>query len=211
MPYSLDRLTIKGFKSIRELKDFELSDLNILIGANGAGKSNLIEFFRLLRNIVDSFPTVPSVSFAWRRRCCNRIHRPRSSSTSRNWGCIWGDENWTISSSKFHPVFIPWVGAIRAESARHTKPGSSGPGFRRASTPHPSPEGAVHMIELNDGTLCRALIDHFQLENVIVANHKDGASIFERLREKDFHAWLETYSVGELWSENVISGGPNLE
>ncbi len=53
MPCSLDRLTIKGFKSIRELKDFELNNLNILVGANGAGKSNLIEFFRLLRNIID--------------------------------------------------------------------------------------------------------------------------------------------------------------
>ena len=53
MNSSLDRLTIKGFKSIRELNDFELDDLNILIGANGSGKSNLIEFFRLLRNIID--------------------------------------------------------------------------------------------------------------------------------------------------------------
>ena len=33
---SLDKLTINGFKSIRELKDFELNDLNIFIGGNGA-------------------------------------------------------------------------------------------------------------------------------------------------------------------------------
>jgi predicted ATPase len=45
----LDRLTIEGFKSIRDLRDFELRPLNVLIGANGAGKSNLVEFFRLLR------------------------------------------------------------------------------------------------------------------------------------------------------------------
>ncbi len=53
MDNSLDKLTIKGFKSIRKLKDFELNDLNIFIGGNGAGKSNLVEFFRLLRNIID--------------------------------------------------------------------------------------------------------------------------------------------------------------
>jgi predicted ATPase len=49
----LDRLTIRGFKSIQELEDFELTNLNVFIGANGAGKSNLLEFFRLLRNIID--------------------------------------------------------------------------------------------------------------------------------------------------------------
>lgn len=48
----LDRLTIKGFKSIRLLQDFRLKNLNILIGANGAGKSNFIDFFRLLENMV---------------------------------------------------------------------------------------------------------------------------------------------------------------
>ena len=48
MGVSLDKLTIKGFKSIRELDDFELKSLNILIGGNGAGKSNLVEFFRMM-------------------------------------------------------------------------------------------------------------------------------------------------------------------
>jgi predicted ATPase len=48
MGSSLDKITIKGFKSILELKDFELKNLNIIVGANGAGKSNFIEFFRLI-------------------------------------------------------------------------------------------------------------------------------------------------------------------
>lgn len=47
----LNRLTVKGFKSIRALEDFELQNLNVLIGANGAGKSNFIGIFRLLNNI----------------------------------------------------------------------------------------------------------------------------------------------------------------
>ena len=53
MANSLDRLTIKGFKSIRALNDFELQNLNIFIGANGAGKSNLLDFFRLLRSVIN--------------------------------------------------------------------------------------------------------------------------------------------------------------
>lgn len=53
MKVSLDKLTIRGFKSIRSLENFRLKDINILIGANGAGKSNLIEFFRLIKNVID--------------------------------------------------------------------------------------------------------------------------------------------------------------
>jgi len=45
----LNKMTIQGFKSIKTLENFELKDLNVLIGANGAGKSNLVDFFRLLR------------------------------------------------------------------------------------------------------------------------------------------------------------------
>ena len=50
--------------------------------------------------------------------------------------------------------------------------------------------------------------DRFGIEDVIVVNRRDGAYTFERLQEKDFNVWLESYSVGELWSKNVISGGP---
>jgi len=48
MKRPLDKVTIKGFKSMRSLEDFELKNLNVLIGGNGAGKSNFIEFFRML-------------------------------------------------------------------------------------------------------------------------------------------------------------------
>ena len=53
MADSLDKLTIRGFKSIRKLEDFELKDLNIFVGANGAGKSNLIAFFRMLQSLIE--------------------------------------------------------------------------------------------------------------------------------------------------------------
>ena len=53
MSQSLDKLTIKGFKSIQSLENFELSSLNVLIGGNGAGKSNFIDFFRLLRAMLE--------------------------------------------------------------------------------------------------------------------------------------------------------------
>jgi predicted ATPase len=47
----LKRIKLKGFKSIKEL-DLEMRPLNILIGANGVGKSNLISFFKMLNEMM---------------------------------------------------------------------------------------------------------------------------------------------------------------
>lgn len=53
MADTIDKLTIEGFKSIRKLEDFPLRALNVLIGANGAGKSNFVGFFKLLREMIE--------------------------------------------------------------------------------------------------------------------------------------------------------------
>ena len=47
----LQRVKLSGFKSIREM-DIELRPLNVLIGANGAGKSNLVSFFKMLNEMM---------------------------------------------------------------------------------------------------------------------------------------------------------------
>ena len=44
----IEKITIKGFRSIRCIEDLKLTRLNLLIGANGSGKSNFIEVFTLL-------------------------------------------------------------------------------------------------------------------------------------------------------------------
>ncbi|MCP5063883.1 MAG: AAA family ATPase, partial [Ignavibacteriae bacterium] len=44
-------IKIKNFKSVKEVT-LELRNINILIGSNGVGKSNFIQFFNLLNNIV---------------------------------------------------------------------------------------------------------------------------------------------------------------
>jgi predicted ATPase len=48
----ISRLVLSGYKSIAQC-DLELGRLNVLIGANGAGKSNFIGFFRLINRILD--------------------------------------------------------------------------------------------------------------------------------------------------------------
>lgn len=47
---SLNRIVLKGFRSIREI-DIELKPINLLIGANGAGKSNFLSFFKFAREL----------------------------------------------------------------------------------------------------------------------------------------------------------------
>lgn len=48
MKQQLTQISIKGFKSIESLEKFQPGPLTVLIGSNGAGKSNFISFFRLL-------------------------------------------------------------------------------------------------------------------------------------------------------------------
>lgn len=50
---TLERITVTGFKSIRELRDFNIRQLNVLVGANGAGKTNFISLFKFLNKLVE--------------------------------------------------------------------------------------------------------------------------------------------------------------
>ena len=50
----LESITLRGYKSIRELSEFPMHrGLNVLIGANGSGKTNFIRFFDLLAHMMD--------------------------------------------------------------------------------------------------------------------------------------------------------------
>lgn len=44
----IDTISIEGYKSFAKVDQFPLRNLNVLIGANGAGKSNFLSLFRLL-------------------------------------------------------------------------------------------------------------------------------------------------------------------
>jgi len=44
----IQRVSINGFRSLADIRQLELPELTVLIGANGSGKSNLILFFEML-------------------------------------------------------------------------------------------------------------------------------------------------------------------
>lgn len=48
----IEKISISGYKSIRKLENLSLQNLNVLVGANGAGKSNFISLFRMLSRLI---------------------------------------------------------------------------------------------------------------------------------------------------------------
>ena len=368
MPHSLDRLTIRGFKSIRALEDFKLNNLNVFIGGNGAGKSNLVEFFRLLRTVIDGnlndyirsgggisdflfngrkitsemyfearfgsrgyrFSLKPNPSeipllsgearyyhgaiTRWRELGDSpdgksllvkeakgdsqdkkysqpvydaisswqiyHFHDTSSTAGMRLYEIVQDNKVLRFDASNIAPyllrlkrknheayreilnsvrLVIPFLedflldvedfgekqkvnlswkqeGSDYPMQPYHLSDGSirficlatallqpDPPSTIIIDEPelglHPSAvsilaeliQDAAKRTQLIVATQSPALIDQFGIEDVVVVNRKDGASTFERLQEKDFTAWLENYSVGELWSKNVISGGPVYE
>ncbi len=52
------------------------------------------------------------------------------------------------------------------------------------------------------------LINYFAAEDIIICDRKEGQSTFTRLSYSSVDVWLEEYSLGELWTKNILSGGP---
>lgn len=55
------------------------------------------------------------------------------------------------------------------------------------------------------------LLDHFQPEDVLVADRVDGGTQFTRLESAKLSGWLEDYSLGQLWEKNEFGGRPTPE
>ncbi len=365
---SLDKLTIKGFKSIKELVDFELNNLNIFVGGNGAGKSNLISFFKLLRALIDGnlnryvtdnggagdllfngrkitkamefearfgprgfrFKLVPTAKDTcsiedearyyqygntgwWRLGDSDdgtsrmvaevtqgtsdakysqpvydaisswqiyHFHDTGSTAGMRHYEIVQDNKSLRTDASNIGPFLLklkqkhlqaykeilnavrmvtpffddfilePRESGLKEEvNISWTQKGSDYPmqpyhlsdGSIRficlaTALLQPKPPSTIIIDEPELGlhpaaivilaeliqvaakrtqviiaTQSPALIDQFAIEDIVVVNREDGASIFKHLKEKDFSAWLEDYSVGELWTKNVIAGGPVYE
>jgi predicted ATPase len=55
------------------------------------------------------------------------------------------------------------------------------------------------------------LLDHFQPEDVLVADRVDGGTQFTRLDPQRLDSWLQDYSLGQLWEKNELGGRPAVE
>lgn len=334
MADALNKLTIKGFKSIKDLTDFELTSLNVIIGGNGAGKSNLISFFRMLRAITEGSlnryvednggagdllfngrkitklmefetrfgtggyrfsllptpkdtcslenetefsATVREAISSWR---IYHFHDTGSTAGMRHYEIVQDNKVLRTDAANIGPFLLklktknpdvykqirnavgmvaPFfddfllepqeAGAKVKVNISWTQKGSDYPmqpyhfsdGTIRfvclaAALLQPAPPSTIiidepelglhpaaiailaELIEVAAGrtqviiaTQSPTFIDHFGVEDVVVVNRENGASTFKRLNEADLSEWLESYSVGELWTKNVIAGGPVYE
>lgn len=55
------------------------------------------------------------------------------------------------------------------------------------------------------------LLDHFQPEDVLVADRVEGGTQFTRLDSAKLATWLQDYSLGQLWEKNELGGRPGVE
>jgi len=55
-------------------------------------------------------------------------------------------------------------------------------------------------------TQSAALIDHFKPEDIILVERKNDESVFSRPDTEKLKIWLEEYSLGDIWSRNILEG-----
>ena len=69
-----------------------------------------------------------------------------------------------------------------------------------------SSAGQGHQVIVS--TQSPAVLDHFEPEQVVVAERRDGATELTRLDAGKLASWLEDYSLSELYDKNVLGGRP---
>ncbi len=57
-------------------------------------------------------------------------------------------------------------------------------------------------------TQSATFIDHFAPEDIVVAEIEDGCSTFARQSPHKLKAWLEKYTLGQIWQKDIIGGRP---
>jgi predicted ATPase len=52
------------------------------------------------------------------------------------------------------------------------------------------------------------LVDNFEPEDIITSDRIENQSVFQRQNSETLKDWLVEYSIGNLWTKNVIGGRP---
>lgn len=349
---TLDNITIRGFKSIKAIEQLKLNPINVLIGANGSGKSNLLEVFSLVREVVSGRLGYYAVRAGGAERILHFgsrttprldviigfndggayelamvpttddslgiVHQYATSSQPTFFAAISDDELKlrrellhpdTWASYHFHdtgptspmkktaalhdnlflrsdgsnlPAYLYRIEQKYPQSYRMIRhairlvapflddldlsPQALNPDTILLEWRHKGSDAYFNAASLSDGTLrfialatlllqpeslrpsvilldepelglhpyavtmlaalvkkaavygqvimatqSPTLLDHFEPEDIIVANRVNGAAKFERLDAERLEVWLEDYSLGQLWEKNEIGGRPAQE
>jgi len=69
-------------------------------------------------------------------------------------------------------------------------------------------ESASQRTQILVATQSVTLVNQFTPDFVWVVERTNRQSVFQHLESADMSAWLENYSLGELWEKNVLGGRP---
>ncbi len=70
-------------------------------------------------------------------------------------------------------------------------------------------QSASRQSQVLISTQSSPFLDEFEPEDVITVDREGRESIFRRHDPGRLGAWLDEYSLGEVWEKNVIGGGPH--
>ncbi len=70
---------------------------------------------------------------------------------------------------------------------------------------------AAKEMQILCSTQSPILLDHFTADEVVVVERDGGNSAFRKLREQDLTNWKDDYSLGEMWTMNLVGGRPVRE
>lgn len=71
-------------------------------------------------------------------------------------------------------------------------------------------KSASHEHQLIISTQSVELVNEFDAEDLIVVDKKGGVTTFKRLETDSLGEWLNDYSLGELWTKNLLGGRSQL-
>lgn len=69
--------------------------------------------------------------------------------------------------------------------------------------------GASTKTQVIVSTQSPLLLDHFEPDEVLVADRVEGSTQIKRLRGGYLDDWLKEYSLGQLWEKNELGGRPS--
>jgi predicted ATPase len=165
----------------------------------GAAYQRIIGTIRLIAPFFDDFVLEPDVSnrviLNWRHKESDQVFGPHqfSDGTLRAIGLatlllqpedelpelIVVDE----PELGLHPYALNVIAALFSKAALHT--------------------------QILISTQSSSFLDNFDPEDVIAVNLEGKESQFKRLNSTELDAWLDEYSLGEVWEKNIFGGGPH--
>jgi predicted ATPase len=205
----LNNITINGL-----VNNLELSNTNVLIGANNSGKSLLLK--KIAKQYKEKvFYYDSSRGLSYPDEDLYYIKKDYLDVYENIIGTIklvlpnWDGENFNLSYGSLN--FISLVVILLQPN-------------RPKIICLDNPELGLHPYAINIlGALIQSisgntqiiistqsvtLLDEFDIDDIIIVENKDGKPEYKRLNAKDYENWLKEYTVSELWCKNVLGGRP---